>query len=87
MSDNILSLSEHTNDATMRSVEDALQDAINCIGKEGSFVNGKKVLILALDDTDGEYKITFIQAGLKMSECLGLCEVSKAIFLEQMGYV
>lgn len=85
MSDNILSLSKHNN-SSMRSVEDALKEALESVGKDGAFAQGKKVLILALDDTNDKYQVSFIQAGMKMSQCLSLCEVSKAIFLNEMEY-
>ena len=84
--DKVISLSERTNNAAFESVEGALQDAINCIGKKGSFISGKKILILALDDSDDQYQVSFIQAGMKMSECIALCEVSKTIFKNEMGY-
>jgi len=82
----VIDMSEHSDDCALRSVESALTDAIECIGKKGAFINGKKVLILALDDTDGEYNITFIRAGMKDSESATLCEIAKSIFLTQMGY-
>ena len=33
------------------------------------------------------YEVSFVQAGMKMSECLTLCEISKSLFLEQMNYI
>ena len=71
----------------MNNIEDALNDAIKSVGKDGAFENGRKVLILALDDTDENYAISFIQAGMKMSDCVGLCEAAKTIFLREMNYV
>jgi len=82
----VIDMSEHSNDGVLRSVESALNDAIECIGKEGAFINGKKVLILALDDTDGEYKVTWIQAGMKMSQCMALSAVAQKLFIDEMGY-
>jgi len=78
---------DKTNNAFMHTIEDALNDAIKSVGKEGAFKDGKKVLILALDETDSNYSISFIQAGLKMSECVGLCETAKTIFLSEMNYI
>ena len=87
MTDKVESMAKYTSDATFQTPLQALEDAVNDIGKHGSFKNGKKLLILALDDTSGEYKISFIQAGMKMSECLTLCDISKTLFLEEMGYI
>ncbi len=85
MSDNIISLSEKTEDGKMHSPKQALELAISDIGNYGAFKEGKKLLILALDDAGG-YNVSFIQAGMKMSECLALCEVAKTLLLEQMEY-
>ena len=84
--DNIISMAEKTDDATRCSPVQALQEA------EKDFTDGvlshvKKVLILSVDDTDGQFKINFIQSGMKMSQCLAACEVAKAVFLKEMGYI
>jgi len=84
---NVESMASKANNGTMQTPEDALKDALSSIGKEGSFKEGKKLLILSLDETDGDYAISFIQAGMKMSECLTLCDIAKIVFLEQMNYV
>lgn len=68
------------------SIEDALTDALDFVGKKGAFEKGKKVLILALDDTQDNYSISFVQAGMKMSECNNLCDVAKEVFKDEMGY-
>ena len=82
-----IKLAGKTNNGFMSTIEDSLKDALSEVGKRGAFENGKKVLILALDDTDGNYSISFVQGGMKMSECLGLCETAKSIFLNEMGYL
>lgn len=87
MTDNVASMSKKSGNATMCSPEDALKDALGCIGKEGSFKNGKKLLILALDESDEEYRVTWVQAGMKMSQCVALCEVAKTQFLSEMNYI
>jgi len=82
----IINLSKITGDAGMQSPKQALEDAISEIGQRGAFMNGKKLLILGLDD-DGGFQVSFIQAGMKMSECVSLCEVAKTIFLSEMNYI
>lgn len=84
---NIVSLSDKTNNATFSSPESALRDALEELGKRGAFKQGKKLLILALDDTDENFHVSFIQAGMKMSECVAVCDVAKNIFKKNMGYV
>jgi hypothetical protein len=80
------SLSKRTGDAGFRSLEECLQDCLNDIGKHGAFANGKKILVIALDDTTGGYGVSWAQAGMKMSECLSLCDVAKQLFLHEMEY-
>ncbi len=85
--DKITKLSDITNDATFSSPRQSLEEALECLGKSGAFKDGKKLLILGLDDADERFSVSFIQAGMKMSECLALCEVAKTLFLEQMEYI
>ncbi len=84
--ENVISLAGVTKNAKFDSPEQVLRDAIKEIGQRGAFMNGSKLLILALDDNDG-YSISFMQAGMKMSECVTLCEVAKTIFLRDMEYI
>ena len=86
MNKKVASMADFTCNGTMQSPEQALQSALEDIGKEGALENGKKVLILALDD-DGCYNTSFYQAGMKMSQCLALCEVMKVRFLQEMEYI
>lgn len=83
----ITKLSDVTGDACFSSPQQTLEEALECLGKKGAFENGNKLLVLALDDTDGSYKVGFIQAGMKMSECIALCEIAKILFLEEMEYI
>lgn len=85
--DKILSMTKATGDGTLQSPKQALEDALESIGECGAFKGGKKILILALDEGTGdEYSISFIQAGMQMSQCVSLCEIAKAMFLDEMGY-
>jgi hypothetical protein len=84
--ENIISLSKKTGDAFMQSPEGALKDALKETGLGGCFEGRKKILILSLDDAEDEYNVTFLQAGMTMSQCVSVCEVAKAIFLKEMNY-
>ena len=87
MSNDVISLGGKTGDAFMVSPEQALKDALKETENGGCFEGRKKILILSLDDTNGKFSVNFIQAGMKMSECISVCEVSKAIFLKDMNYI
>ena len=45
-----------------------------------------KAVIIYLDDRDGSYHTGFAQAGLKMSECVALCEIGKDRFKKEIFY-
>lgn len=84
--DKIISLANRQRDGTLQSPKQALEEALNDTGKSGALKDGKKLLIIALDDSNGQYNINWIQAGMNMSECVALCEVSKALFVKNMDY-
>jgi hypothetical protein len=86
MTKSVINLGKKTGRGTLQSPEGALRDALDCVGKNGAFEKGKKVLILSLDDADDNYAISFIQAGMRMSECNSLCDIAKSLFREEMGY-
>ena len=45
-----------------------------------------KAVILYLDDSDGQYYVSWAQAGLRMSGCISLCELGKERFKDELGY-
>ena len=89
MNDKIVRLSKITGDAGMQSPKQVLEDALEEIelNETGGFKDCKNLMVLALNNDDGQYSVSFIQAGMKMSECLTLCDVAKSIFLTDMGYL
>lgn len=83
----VTNLAQAKDDGTLWTPADALVSALKDIkSKEGrtAFRDGKKILIIALDDLDDAYDISFIQAGMRLSECLSLCESIKMTFLRLM---
>ena len=88
MKDKIVKLADRSNSATLWSPKDALEDALSTIESEvpNAFTEGNKILIIALDDSNEQYKITWIQAGMKHSECMALCEIAKSEFKSSMNY-
>ena len=84
--DHVVELADVANNGCMWSPQQALNSALQDVGHRGAFKCGKRLLVLALDDSDGDYNISFVQAGMSMSECLALCEVAKTVFLAEMGY-
>lgn len=76
---NITHISTVKCDGKLWTPLDALISAIDEIGNRGAFKEGKKLLVLTVDQQSG-YEVSFVQAGMTMSECLTLCEVSKMVF-------
>lgn len=83
----IESIGKKINNGKMMRIEDMLEDVVSDIGVRGALKKGSKALVVTLDDTDGKYNVNYYQAGMKMSECLALCEAVKAIFLQNMNYI
>lgn len=83
----VVELGKATNNGKVRSPESVLLDALEFVrDKEGAF-SGSKILIIALDTDNDNYLTSWIQAGMKMSECLALCEVAKTVFLTNLNYI
>jgi len=83
----IINLATKLNDGILQSPMMCMEDCLeNDIGKRNAFKNGKKLLILCLDDTDGGYDISWCQAGMKASEMLALSQVFNKQIMEMMGY-
>ena len=81
MSDKVVSLAKNGWDGTLWSVEQMLRDLVDDKERLGEY---NKAVVLLLND-DGEYSVGFSQAGMKMSECVALCEMGKDRFKEEMG--
>jgi len=82
----VINLIDKKNDGNLWSPEQALQQTINDHGEGEPLEGRRKILILSLDSNEDNYAVSFIQAGLKMSECVNLCEISKSIFKNEIGY-
>ena len=79
-------ISDKTQSSLSVSPEQIFEEAIESIGKDGAFKNGKKALVLMLDDTDGGFSISYLNAGMKGSQVISLLECAKSIFKEDLGY-
>lgn len=85
MSADITHIGDFKEDGTLYTPEQILQSAIDDIGKDGALKKGKKLIIACLDDTEDNYRVSWYQCGMKMSECLTLCEITKSKFLDEMA--
>ena len=78
--DDVISMAERAQSGTRWSIEDMLKDLIADKERLGEY---NKAIVLLLND-DGGYSVGFSQAGMKMSECVALCEIGKDRFKEHM---
>ena len=76
-----ISMAEKLRDGTLWSIEQMLRDLVDDKERLGEY---NKAVVLLLND-DGGYSVGFSQAGMKMSECVALCEIGKDRFKEEMG--
>lgn len=86
MNDNVINLGEKTNNALHSSPESVLDDGLQRV-MGGTWKDRSKVVVIALDDKDGDYNASWIQCGMKTSELLALFSIVQAMCLEEMGYI
>lgn len=87
MKNKVINMAKITNDASFITPEMCVKECLeNDIGKRGAYKNGKKLLIVCLDTTDGKYDVSWNQAGMCMSEVLALLDVTKSFIKKEMGF-
>jgi hypothetical protein len=82
----VISMSEKLNNGAMQSPLQMLQDAIKELESHENLKAAKKCIVLFLNEEDGSYDVRWMQAGMKMSQCVTLCDMAKSRFKEEMGY-
>lgn len=84
----VVSMAEKAQDGKLWTVGDALKDALKDYESgETRLAQANKVVIIGLiDEPDGEYDVTYTQAGMKASEIISLLEIMKVYFVHEMGY-
>lgn len=85
-SDKVVYLGEFSSNADMLTAEQTAQLTLDDLKKEGRWESMDKVLVIALDDKNGNYDVSFRQCGMSMSDILALLEVLKSVALKHMGY-
>ena len=82
----LISMIDFVSDARMVSPEQAIRYALDAVSPGGENENCKKVLIVMLDDSDKNYDVWPVIAGISGTEAMGLMDVAKAAILDEMGY-
>ena len=68
----IESMADFTSDGTKRGAIETLKSVIKDI--ESGDIEPNKILVLSLNDANNQYFAHFHQGGMRMSECITLCE-------------
>ena len=82
----IISIADAAGSGTHRSPENMLEEALKEV-REGSWEGRKKMIVITVDEDDDSYIVNWMQAGMRMSQCMALCEVAKVKFLTEMNYI
>lgn len=83
----VVNMSDMSDSAIHYGPEQALKDTIERIQKkQGGWDKCRKLLIIGLDDSDGEYHVGWRNAGMRGHQMLSLISVLKAIILRDMGH-
>jgi len=85
MDKKLILLSEETSRGDLRSPTTMLAEALDD-HVSGDMADNTKAMVLSLYNKDGEYNVSWYQAGMKCSEMLALLEVAKVKILQDMGY-
>jgi len=83
--ENVISMANKKRDSSLWTPKQALEDALNDLENDEGYKDVNKILIVFLTKSDESYKTSWTQAGMSMSECVALCEVAKASFLNNIG--
>lgn len=79
-----VTLFSQTNDARHWSPKQSLEQGLKDL--EDRDFNPNKSITIFLDTKDGDYKVSFVQSGLSMSELLALLKVMESVALDKMGF-
>ena len=72
-----------------RTVRQLLQDVLEEIASEEKatqFEPYDKAIVICLDTSENQFRVSWFQAGMRMSECLALCDVAKSSLKREMGH-
>lgn len=85
--DNVVNIGFDALDAKQITPEMVLRESLKELGESRAFKQADKLIVIALDDTDGEYTVSWNQANMSTSQILALLEVTKTVTLQQMGFI
>jgi hypothetical protein len=83
----VVQLAKRSDNAKHWTPRDALLSALDDLdsGDRPAFKDITGLLIIAVADLPDEYRINYVNAGMKHSQCILACELSKFKFMAGMG--
>jgi len=66
--------------------EDVLRRALDKLESGERWAGRSKLIVVCVDDSDGQYDLGFIAANLKASEIIALADLLKSDIRHSMGY-
>mgnify|MGYP005803625425 CR=1 FL=1 len=79
-----MQIAERSRDSFMVNPEVMLRDVLADL--ESGKLRTKKLLLIVIDDTDGNYVVGFRSSQLKCSEILAAADILKSMMRRLMGY-
>jgi len=85
--DKVVHMGIRKHDGTMLTPQTTLDLAARDLEEGGDWHGCKKVMVIFLDDSEGDFDVGWRQSGMKMSECLALLKVAEIKVLNQLGFI
>lgn len=88
MSENVVSLAQFSNNGSIRTVDQTLLQALEYreTPEDVEIIGtANKVMVVFLDDADGGYRVSWMQGGMRLSECISLLRVAEVTLLKSMN--
>jgi len=82
--DRVINLSKRTSNGIVNTPQRLLEEELERVDEQDC--PPRKMIVISIDESNGNYDISWSQAGMKMSECIAACEIVKNTFLNEMGY-
>lgn len=83
--DNVVNLAERKNNNSLWTPEQMMLQAASDL--RAGKVTASRAIVILLDDSTGDYAVTFRSANMKSSEGVALMEATKMMLLRDMGFV
>jgi hypothetical protein len=85
VSENIIKLVHDKKDPKRPTPLDVIDACKNQLSEGGRLENYNNCMVIALNNTDGQYKLAYARSAMKSSECIALLVMTIAELRHKMG--